>query len=163
MNIFKANFPIFDLVYGAILIYMAISCLISIMISHFKFLKIIIGQPASHGACPPLVEQGWRGEGAPRPRAAAWRRARPGKSRDRTPPDINTNAINKVTMYERRLGRPQVPVAEGGPVGFSDGGTDGTGSPGPGGWGRPKRRPNGDVILTNASILAWHRKKNCLR
>jgi len=50
MNIFKANFPIFDLVYGAILIYMAISCLISIMISHFKFLKIIIGQPASHGA-----------------------------------------------------------------------------------------------------------------
>ncbi|MCJ7563552.1 MAG: hypothetical protein MUP52_03055, partial [Candidatus Aminicenantes bacterium] len=34
------------------------------------------------------VEQGWRGEGAPRPRAAAWRRARPGKSRDRTPPEI---------------------------------------------------------------------------
>jgi hypothetical protein len=49
MNIFKSNFPIFDLVYGAILIYMAISCLISIMISHFKFLKIIIGQPACHG------------------------------------------------------------------------------------------------------------------
>jgi len=76
----------------------------------------------SHGPCPPLVEQGWRGEGAPRPRAVAWPRARPGKSRDRTPPEINTNAINKVTMYERRLGRPQVPVAEGGPVGFSDGG-----------------------------------------
>ena len=53
MNIFKSNFPIFDLVYGAILIYMAISCLISIMISHFKFLKIIVGQPA------------WRGEGPP--------------------------------------------------------------------------------------------------
>jgi len=34
------------------------------------------------------VEQGWRGEGAPRPRAAAWRRARPGKSSDRTPPEI---------------------------------------------------------------------------
>ena len=35
------------------------------------------------------VEQGWRGEGAPRPRAAAWRRARSGKSRDRTPPEMD--------------------------------------------------------------------------
>jgi hypothetical protein len=33
------------------------------------------------------------------------------------------------------------------------GGTDGTGSPGPGGYGRPKRRPNGDVILIIALIL----------
>ena len=57
-------------------------------------------------------------------------------------------------MYGRCLGRPQAPVAEGGPVGFSDGGgTDGTGSPGPGGCGRPKRRPNGDVILIIALIL----------
>jgi len=35
---------------------------------------------------------------------------------------INTDVINKVTMFGRRLGRPQAPVAEGGPVGFSDGG-----------------------------------------
>ena len=33
------------------------------------------------------------------------------------------------------------------------GGTDGTGSPGPGGCGRPKRRPNGDVILIITLIL----------
>jgi hypothetical protein len=115
---------------------------------------------------------------------------------------INTNAINKVTMYGRRLGRPQAPVAEGGPghswrrtllqvppptgggntrrpchpskehppmnsspnapwkegrersdrwketptKGFLPRVSDGTGSPGPGGCGRPKRRPNGDVI-----------------
>jgi hypothetical protein len=32
------------------------------------------------------------------------------------------NGREPVTMYEWRLGRPQVPVAEGGPVGFSDGG-----------------------------------------
>jgi len=31
---------------------------------------------------------GWRGEGAPRPCRAAWPRARPGKSRDRTLPEI---------------------------------------------------------------------------
>jgi hypothetical protein len=31
--------------------------------------------------------------------------------------------------------------------------SDGTGSPGPGGCGRPKRRPNGDVILIIALIL----------
>jgi hypothetical protein len=54
-------------------------------------------------------------------------------------------------MYGWRLGRPQVPVAEGGPVGFSDGGNRRDWFPG--GWGRPKRRPNGDVILINALIL----------
>jgi len=31
--------------------------------------------------------------------------------------------------------------------------SDGTGSPGPGGCGRPKRRPNGDVILIISLIL----------
>jgi len=35
-------------------------------------------------------------------------------------------------------GRPKAPVAEGGPIGyFPMGGTDGTGSPGCGGIGRP--------------------------
>ena len=48
---------------------------------------------------------------------------------------INTNVINKVTMYGRRLGRPQAPVAEGGPSAFPTGGTDGTGSRGPGATG----------------------------
>jgi hypothetical protein len=121
----------------------------------------------------------------------------------------NTNAINKVTMYGRRLGRPQAPVAEGGPghswrrtlsqvppptgggntrrpchpskehppmnsspnapwkegrersdrwkenptKGFLPRVSDGTGSSGPGGCGRPKRRPNGDVILIIMLIL----------
>jgi hypothetical protein len=32
------------------------------------------------------------------------------------------NGREPVTIYGRRLGRPQAPVAEGGPVGFSDGG-----------------------------------------
>jgi len=31
--------------------------------------------------------------------------------------------------------------------------SDGTGSPGPGGCGRPRRRPNGDVILIITLIL----------
>ncbi len=64
----------------------------------------------------------------------------------------NTNAINKVTMYGRRLGRPQALIAEGGPVGFSDGGNRRDWFPG--GGGRPKRSPNGDIILINALILA---------
>jgi hypothetical protein len=46
----------------------------------------------------------------------------------------NINAIIKMTSpFGRRLGRPQAPVAEGGPSAFPTGGTDGTGSPGPGG------------------------------
>jgi hypothetical protein len=57
-------------------------------------------------------------------------------------------------MYERRLGRPKAPVAEGGPVGFSDGGGNRR-DWFPGGCGRPKRRPNGDVILINALILEY--------
>ena len=57
-------------------------------------------------------------------------------------------------MYGRRLGRPQAPVAEGGPVGFSDGGNRRDWFPGArGGCGRPRRRPNGDVHLINALIL----------
>jgi hypothetical protein len=56
-------------------------------------------------------------------------------------------------MYERRLGRPQVPVAEGGPVGFFDGGNRRDWFPGARGLRRAKRRPNGDVILINALIL----------
>ena len=56
-------------------------------------------------------------------------------------------------MYGRCLGRPQAPVAEGGPVGFSDGRNRRDWFPGPGGYGRPKRRPNGDVILIIALIL----------
>jgi hypothetical protein len=40
----------------------------------------------------------------------------------------------------------------GGPVGFSDGGNRRDWFPG--GCGRPKRRPNGDVILINALTLA---------
>jgi len=32
--------------------------------------------------------------------------------------------------------------------------SDGTGSPGPGGYGRPKRRPKGDAILIIAFVLA---------
>jgi len=51
------------------------------------------------------------------------------------------------------LGRPKAPVAEGAPSAFPTGGTDGTGSPGPGGYGRPKRHPNEDVTLIIALIL----------
>ena len=38
-------------------------------------------------------------------------------------------------MYGRCLGRPQAPVAEGAPSAFPTGGTDGTGSRGPGATG----------------------------
>ena len=51
-------------------------------------------------------------------------------------------------------GRPKAPVAEGGPVSFLTGGTDGTGSPGCGGRGRPPA-PNGIRIAR----VGW--KKNC--
>ena len=54
-------------------------------------------------------------------------------------------------MYGWRLGRPKAPVAEGGPVGFSDGGNRRDWFPG--GCGRPKRRPSGDVILIITLIL----------
>jgi len=53
----------------------------------------------------------------------------------------STNALIKMASpFGRRLGRPQAPVAEGGPSAFPMGGTDGTGSSGFGGYGRPKRR-----------------------
>ena len=50
------------------------------------------------------------------------------------------NAIKKVTIHRRRRGRPLAPVAEGGPVGFPTGGTDGTGSLGVRGLGWLRRR-----------------------
>jgi hypothetical protein len=65
-------------------------------------------------------------------------------------------------MYGRRLGRPQAPVAEGGPIGFSDGGNRRDWFPGPGGYGRPKRRPNGDVILIIALILVLYFRPSTL-
>jgi hypothetical protein len=53
------------------------------------------------------IKQGWRGGGAPRPRAAAWRRARPGKNRDRTPPEIGlTPEKELLTQAMDRLKSP---------------------------------------------------------
>jgi hypothetical protein len=49
------------------------------------------------------VEKGWRGEGAPRPRAAAWPRARPGKSRDRTPPETGLTPEKELLTISDRL------------------------------------------------------------
>jgi hypothetical protein len=81
-----------------------------------------------------------------------WPKGKPGENKGvRGFDEPNANAIDKMTMYGRRLGRPQVPVAEGGPVGFSDGGNRRDWFPG--GCGRPKRRLNGDVILINVLIL----------
>ena len=47
---------------------------------------------------------------------------------------------SKYVILKRCKNRPRGPVAEGGPVGFSTGGTDGTGSPG--GRGRFRYRYN---------------------
>jgi len=49
------------------------------------------------------VEPGWRGEGAPRPRRAAWPRARPGKSRDRTLPQTGLTPEKESLTYSSRL------------------------------------------------------------
>jgi hypothetical protein len=54
------------------------------------------------------IKQGWRGEGAPRPRAAAWRRARPGKSRDRTPPEIGLTAEKE--LLTQAMDRLKIPL-----------------------------------------------------
>ena len=56
--------------------------------------------------------------------------------------------------------RSQAPVAEGGPVGFSTGGTDGTGSPGAGGLRAASGRLKSDVKLFNAFVIIlwnWYR------
>jgi len=50
--------------------------------------------------------------------------------------------------------RPQAPVAEGGPVGFSMGGTDGTGSRGVGGVRAASGRLKADARLFFAFLLA---------
>jgi len=56
-------------------------------------------------------------------------------------------------MYGRRLGRPQAPVAEGGPGGFSDGGNRRDWFPGAWGLRAAYAPPESGVILIIALIL----------
>jgi len=67
---------------------------------------------------------------------------------------ISTDAVNDMTKYMQRWGRPQAPVAEGGPSGFSDGGSRRDWFPGVRGLG-PAPAPT-----TDYHIIYYFRNSN---